>query len=488
MRTLRILVVDLWLVFIASFFALVLRDNLELSEERIVDALPYWLLTVVAAIVVLPLLGVTRAVWRFSSMRNYIDIVAAAGATVVGALAFTFVINRLEGIPRAMPIIQGMLIVVLLIGARIAVRTWYARHQRRTRTATMPGPGETVLVVGVTKMAELYLHCIADYAPERVHVAGVLDPHESGVRTLITHPVLGPPKDVAAVLRRLEVHGVFVDRIVVAMPATELSAEAHAALLTVEAETSVVLEFLDQKMGLDDRLADALHQAPTQEGCAAAAGNPAAGGTSSVVETPVAVPYRVVKRVIDIAGATLLMVLLAPVMALVAIAVLLDIGAPMLFWQQRPGLRGRAFKLYKFRTMGAGHDADGRRLTDAERVSRLGRFLRRTRLDELPQLWSILIGTMSFVGPRPLLPVDQPVGFSKRLAVRPGLTGWAQIKGGRIISAADKAALDVWYVRNMSLTLDIRIVLGTIPMVLFGERVEDAAIARAWAEIGEAKS
>ena len=90
---------------------------------------------------------------------------------------------------------------------------------------------------------------------------------------------------------------------------------------------------------------------------------------------------------------------------------------------------------------------------------------------------------MSFVGPRPLLPVDQPVDSGARLLVRPGLTGWAQIKGGREISAADKVALDVWYVRNMSLALDLEIVLGTIPMVLFGERITEAAIAEAWRDL-----
>ena len=96
--------------------------------------------------------------------------------------------------------------------------------------------------------------------------------------------------------------------------------------------------------------------------------------------------------------------------------------------------------------------------------------MRRTRLDELPQLINILLGQMSFIGPRPLLPVDQPADYAARLVVRPGLTGWAQVKGGRDISPADKAALDIWYVHNASLALDARILLNTVAMVLFGER------------------
>ena len=116
----------------------------------------------------------------------------------------------------------------------------------------------------------------------------------------------------------------------------------------------------------------------------------------------------------------------------------------------------------------------------------LGHLLRRLRLDELPQLFQILSGEMSFVGPRPLLPVDQSPAYAARLLVRPGLTGWAQVTGGRTISAADKAALDVWYVHHASLALDVRILLTTALMVLFGERVDQRAIARAWRDLKEA--
>ncbi len=133
--------------------------------------------------------------------------------------------------------------------------------------------------------------------------------------------------------------------------------------------------------------------------------------------------------------------------------------------------------------MADAHDADGKRKSDDERSSVIGDFLRRSRLDELPQLLNILKGEMSFVGPRPLLPVDQPIDRAARLLVRPGLTGWAQIKGGRQISPADKAALDVWYVGNMSLALDIEILLGTMPMLIFGERVTETAIGQAWRDI-----
>src|SRR5262249_14993921 len=133
------------------------------------------------------------------------------------------------------------------------------------------------------------------------------------------------------------------------------------------------------------------------------------------------------KRIVDVFAAAFLMITLAPVTVLVGLAVALDVGFPLVFWQQRPGLYGRPFTLFKFRTMAAPHDKQLRRVPDEQRLSALGRFLRRTRLDELPQLYNVLIGDMSLVGPRPLLPCDQSPDYAARLLVRPGITGWAQV-------------------------------------------------------------
>ena len=186
--------------------------------------------------------------------------------------------------------------------------------------------------------------------------------------------------------------------------------------------------------------------------------------------------------------AAVLLITLSPLFLFVGFLVAADVGLPLVFWQQRPGLRGRPFKLYKFRTMDDAYNSDGQRKYDQVRASPVGEFLRRSRFDELPQLLNILKGEMSLVGPRPLLPVDQPIDSRSRLLVRPGLTGWAQIKGGRKISPADKAALDMWYVRNMSLALDLKILLGTVPIVIFGERVAETTIAHARRDVQLADS
>jgi lipopolysaccharide/colanic/teichoic acid biosynthesis glycosyltransferase len=189
--------------------------------------------------------------------------------------------------------------------------------------------------------------------------------------------------------------------------------------------------------------------------------------------------FRLRKRIIDVLGATFLIITLAPVALLVAFVVALDVGFPLIFWQQRPGLYGRPFKLYKFRTMRTPHDSRSRRIPDDQRSSAIGQLLRRARLDELPQLYNVLVGDMSLIGPRPLLPCDQSTDYVARLSVRPGITGWAQVNGGRIISTSDKLILDIWYVQNASLILDFAIALRTVTMVLFGDRINADAVNEA---------
>ena len=176
--------------------------------------------------------------------------------------------------------------------------------------------------------------------------------------------------------------------------------------------------------------------------------------------------YRISKRAIDIASAFAGALLLSPVILLTALLVAIAVGRPLIFRQARPGRGGKPIVVYKFRTMGPALDAEGHRLHDAQRLSLIGRFLRASRLDELPQLFNVLKGDMALVGPRPLLSEDQSDNHPLRLQMRPGLTGWAQINGGRNISSTEKAELDTWYVRNASLALDVKILIQTMHMLL----------------------
>lgn len=175
------------------------------------------------------------------------------------------------------------------------------------------------------------------------------------------------------------------------------------------------------------------------------------------------------KRLFDIIASALGLIILSPIIALVAWQIKRKLGSPVLFRQTRPGKDGKPFEMIKFRTMRDAVDANGNLLPDEERMTPFGSFLRSTSLDELPELWNVLKGDMSLVGPRPLLMEYLPLYSAeqyRRHEVRPGVTGWAQINGRNAISWEDKFKLDVWYVDNRSLWLDIKIILLTIKKVL----------------------
>jgi lipopolysaccharide/colanic/teichoic acid biosynthesis glycosyltransferase len=180
------------------------------------------------------------------------------------------------------------------------------------------------------------------------------------------------------------------------------------------------------------------------------------------------------KRGIDVIGASIAVVILSPVFATIAALVWLRMGTPVVYRQQRPGRHGKPFMLLKFRTMTNARDARGGLLPDAERLTALGRILRRTSLDELPELLNVLRGDMSLVGPRPLLMEYLPLYTpeqARRHDVRPGITGWTQVNGRNALTWEEKFAYDVWYVDHRSLRLDLQILGKTVGEVLSGRGV-----------------
>ncbi|MHA5057150.1 sugar transferase [Acinetobacter schindleri] len=176
-----------------------------------------------------------------------------------------------------------------------------------------------------------------------------------------------------------------------------------------------------------------------------------------------------IKRILDITIASTALILLSPVYLIVAHKVKKNLGSPVMFRQVRPGLHGKPFEMIKFRTMKDALDAEGNPLPDSERLTPFGKMLRTTSLDEMPELWNVIKGDMSIVGPRPLLMEYLPLynaEQAKRHNVRPGITGYAQVNGRNAISWEKKFELDTWYVENQSLWLDFKIMLKTIKKVI----------------------
>lgn len=189
-------------------------------------------------------------------------------------------------------------------------------------------------------------------------------------------------------------------------------------------------------------------------------------------------PYLFLKKIMDWSAAFLLIIITSPIMLAAAIALKITSKGPVLFQQKRPGKNAKIFTVYKFRTMSQARDAQGRLLPDIERMTKLGAFLRKSSIDELPQLFNILKGDMSFIGPRPLL-VQYLEHYSpeqqRRHEVTPGISGWAQVNGRNAIGWDEKFKYDVWYVDHVSFLLDVKIVLRTIKNVLIRDGINNSS-------------
>jgi lipopolysaccharide/colanic/teichoic acid biosynthesis glycosyltransferase len=358
-----------------------------------------------------------------------------------------------------MPLIHGLLLAGGLIGTRMIIRTVRGEQEAAGGYAAR---SERIIVIGANRFASGFIQLLNAYAPQREPVIAVLD-GDSGMvgRAVNGVQVFGAPQDLDAVIAEFAIHGVNTDRVVVAGETDLMSEAVLREIERVCLKRQIELAFLPRMLGVTQ-------WEVTANGAAAANGThaPAVAAVPAVAAAARVSPFFRFKRVIDIVGALVLLILLLPILILGGILVLVDIGPPVFFWQERQGWKGRSFLLYKFRTLRAPFDADGQPILANRLPSRIGRFLRATRMDELPQLLNVLLGEMSLIGPRPLLPEDQPSNTSIRLAVRPGISGWAQVNGGKLVGKDEKEKLDEWYVRNASLWVDLRIAWMTLAVLL----------------------
>ena len=450
----RLSLFDVFWAITAPFIALALRDPALLSFDATQDVLPhsyqYAVLTIIFAIPAFLFFRLGDGMSRFFAARDLWSIASATFAIVAASDVTLFAINRLEGVPRSTPLIYGLVLAAGLGGGRALARLSGIERWGVVEDKVKPHL-RRVVMVGVDRFAAIVIKLTDCQQPRTTQIVAALDRRErlSG-RTINGVKIVGRPADLAAVIEEYAVHGVEIDEVWLADHST-----THEEATRIEQQCrafGVKARAISHALNLTPLHAPIFHAPRTD---------------ASVVTTNGG--YFRFKRSTDAVMAAILLILLAPLALIIAGVTYLDVGAPVIFWQRRIGQGGREFFLFKFRTYQAPYTRNGEPVAGEVRLSKIGKTIRATRLDEIPQLVNILRGDMSLIGPRPLLPIDQPKDPTSRLLVRPGVTGWAQIMGGTLVTAEEKDALDVWYIHHASPLLDIKIIIRTLKIVFHGE-------------------
>lgn len=462
-----------WLVDVAwaclsGWIALMLRNSDYVQPSMISTALQYVMVTTSVAAVVFLWFRSGNTLSAYFNTRDALNLAKAAVTTLALSSLILASLTRIEGLPRTIFVVHFLLLIAGAVTWRLLYRSLVGSSaQPRPRTDSVR---DNILLVGANRFGLLYSQLVDEFQSGHRQIIGFLDdrPAVSG-RCLNGHPVVGVTADIEKISAEYETHGIEINRVVFAGGPADFAPDVVAFLEAFADARGIVVEFLSETLSVEP-------------------GDRSAAGpiTSSIAAAPVASQgvgrggYWYAKRAIDIAVSAILLIITAPLMLAVAAGTAIDVGAPVVFWQQRLGRRGARFQVYKFRTLKVPVDkASGLRLSDEARLSSFGSLIRLTRLDELPQLINVLTGEMSLIGPRPLLPIDQPEDASARLAIRPGITGWAQVHGGRDLTPSDKAALDEWYCRHASVWVDLKVVLKTLQTIVFGEGRNAEATRRA---------
>jgi lipopolysaccharide/colanic/teichoic acid biosynthesis glycosyltransferase len=435
----------------SPIIALYLR-NVNL-DQGIWPAVLYCLTAFILSLIAFLVFRIRDGIALHFSVSDALDVVKAVAVSELVTTVLLFSAMRSEGIPRTVPVIHAMILATGLIAYRAIIRL---RHESQPQLdVSSQHPHEHIIMIGCTRLTLLYMKIMKAYSAQPRKVLGILDvnPAMNG-RSLEGARVLGQPRQLESLIHEFAEHGVTVDRIIVGGDREMFAEEELVEIERVCAAGDLKIDFVPELVGIKTAVAPVGKQ-------------PALKSIGVINQLPA---YFRFKRIGDVGLALALSVILAPVMLLVAVIVLFDVGPPVLYWQQRAGVGGKPFLLYKFRTLKPLFSPQGLPIGTSDRTSLIGNLIRRFRLDELPQLLSVLVGEMSLIGPRPLLPHDQPQDSELRLMVRPGMTGWAQVNGGKSISVERKKELDEWYIRHASFWVDLRILLMTIGFIVTGER------------------
>jgi lipopolysaccharide/colanic/teichoic acid biosynthesis glycosyltransferase len=462
----RVSALDACFAFLSPLLALWVRDAPALSYLSYSFYL-YWACCTIFSLLAFSIFRLEHKGLRYFSVDDIFDIAKAVVVAELLTAATLFSFTRLDGIPRSTLFIHALILATALLAARTIARFEHVpkgaiRHPSKTKY---------VVVIGSNYLSSAFIKWLETNEIEPKQVMAILDDRKEVMGQKISGvQVLGNPLQLKQTVEEFSVHGVKVDEVIVSSGENQLAKPAVAELQRICRQKEIELTFLPQLFHSTFRQATDSNTEPAELQQAA---------TFTISS------YFQVKRVFDFVFALLFTVLLSPVFICVSVLVALDVGTPLVFWQRRLGQGGRGFQVYKFRTMQSPFDLLGESLPERRRLSAIGHLLRKTGLDELPQLLNVLVGDMSLVGPRPLLPEDQPADPTIRLVVRPGITGWAQVNGGKQITNDEKGDLDEWYIRNASPWLDLRILLLTCRYVFVGNRTYVSPSTNAKSAVGE---
>lgn len=433
--------------------------------------------SLLASLLVFQWFQTSSPISRFYSIRDALELLKACVLIAALSAVVAFLLTRLDDAPRSIPILHFILLTSGLLGGRILLRLRDTRRESSSHDAAKKVAH--IVIIQASRLAWFFSKMVEELTPGGYQIVAILDERpQMQHRSLSGYPIIGVPTDLEKVIADYARHGVPIDTVLLAARPQDLSAIAWNEVCRVCKTLRVGLEILPERLMF---------------GQLTASGDDAAVGLlfPEFAENPITPdnpglsqdrPFWKIKRAIDLVVALGLAILTTPVALVVCALVVLDVGIPIVFWQRRMGRHGAPLYLYKFRTLQAPFDRRTKQRREVQETSPLGGFLRKTRLDEWPQLWNVLAGDMSLIGPRPLLPVDQPKDLSLRLSVRPGVTGWAQICGGKLISAEEKNALDEWYIRHASFRLDTAILGRTILTFFTGDRRDEKSISAALLE------
>jgi lipopolysaccharide/colanic/teichoic acid biosynthesis glycosyltransferase len=461
----RFSIYDVAWAAVSPVLAFIVRNG---GIDRVDAMLIYCSAAFICSVVTFQLLKISQPMSRFFSAPDAVAVIKACliSVSVAGALLFTF--TRMGETPRAVPVIHFFALATGLLVGRSISRIRYRRREARKRESLSESV-ENIIIVGVSRLAWFYSKLVEEFAEGESRIIALLD-EQSRLqhRSLNGYLIAGSPSHASNIFDEYAAHGVEVHRIVVAILPDKLSDAAWSEIKGISKQRGIAFEILPERLLLSpskNKLAR-IHSSDFGR---------VRWTTSDRWDWNL-------KRIVDILFAAAVLFAVSPLAIIVALLVLVDVGYPVVFWQERVGRFGKPLHVYKFRTMRAPFNRKGHHVLDSERLSPVGQFLRAIRLDEIPQLWNILTGEMSVVGPRPLLPVDQPKMYSTRLEVRPGLTGLAQVSGGKLLSIEEKNAFDEHYVRCGSIFRDFSILARTVWVMLRGDRRNEAIIAAVLAE------